>query len=253
MQHHVALITGGGRGIGEAIAIQLADSGAAVAVVGISSQDIDEVALEIAEAGGNAIALAGDVTDPTELEQIYDEVTRHFGPVDILINNGAVIGPLGAFAESQMDEWEYAHAVNLLAPVRLTRMVLPTMLERGWGRIVNISTGALLVPARNDTFNSYLASKAALESHTLNLAGQIAGSGVTANVLHPGVVDASANSPGREHDSERIGFKFPVRFLQRHLGGPELHPVVPAVALRDLVFGDRNGEIVSVRAALDPQ
>src|SRR5665213_1874568 len=184
MQGHIALVTGGGRGIGEAIAIQLASAGTAVAVVGLESQDIHEVASHIIAEGGDAISLAVDISNPAELVSICNEVHDQLGPIDILINNGAVIGPLGRFVENDMDEWVYTQAVNLLAPIRLTRMLLPTMLKMGWGRIVNISSGALRNPRPNDTFNAYIASKAGLESHTMNLAGQIAGTGVTANVLH---------------------------------------------------------------------
>jgi 3-oxoacyl-[acyl-carrier protein] reductase len=237
----VALVTGGGRGLREATAIQLSDAGAAVALMSHSSRSIVEEARAIEHTGGRALAIAVDMTNPVDLANACDEISQELGKIDILINTESAIGPLGAFVEINIEEWMYALMANLQEPVRLTRLLLPDMLESGWGRIVNISTGALNFPTRGDSFNGYLASKAGLETHTINLALQLAGTGVTANVMRSGSMQVVVDGG----DPEKVGEAFYQRFTQRRSKNQLPSPEERAMSLLDLVSGDLNGEILN--------
>jgi 3-oxoacyl-[acyl-carrier protein] reductase len=201
----VALVTGAGRGIGRDIALGLSDAGARVAVLARTATQLDEVAREIGERGATTLALEVDIGDASMTEQALARVSSELGPVEILINNAAVVWPLGPSASIDTAQWETATEINVLAPVRLTRALLPGMIERGWGRIVNVSSGVATNPAAMIGANAYTATKAALEAHTLNLAAELQGSGVTVNVFRPGTVDTAMQGYIREQDPEQIG------------------------------------------------
>jgi NAD(P)-dependent dehydrogenase (short-subunit alcohol dehydrogenase family) len=156
----VALITGAGRGIGRAIALALSEAGAALAVCARSQDDVSRVAEEIAGRGGQAVAMRCDVTHRHEVEDMVAEVEAVIGPVDLLVNNAAQAGPIGPIAATDPDEWWQALEVNLRGPLYCARAILPGMLSRGHGRIVNVSSGAGF--AAWPMVSAYSVSKAAL-------------------------------------------------------------------------------------------
>ena len=241
LNNRVALITGEGRGLREEIAIQLSDAGAAVVLLSRTSWNIVDEARTINARGGRALAIEVDIKNAADLTRACGEMTRQFGSIDILINAESVVGPLGPFTDIDVEEWNYAIVANLQNPVRLTRLLLPDMVSRGWGRIVNISTGALNFPARGDTFNAYLASKSGIETHTLNLATQLAGSGVTANVMRSGSMQVVMDG----EDPAKVGEAFYQRFLSRRSKNQLPSAEERAMGLLDLLAGDLNGEIVT--------
>ena len=195
---HVALVTGGGRGLGRAFAQALSAAGAVVAVTARSEDQLAETVKLIESAGGRALAIVGDASDPQSVEQAVTTVEEELGPVDILVNNA---GSIGEFKEDWLtdpDEWWRTIEVNLRGPYMFTRRTLPGMIERGRGRIINISSA---VAIGNLFFTgSYTASKAALSQYSKNLAGQLDGTGVTVFAYVPGMVrtamfEGIANSP----------------------------------------------------------
>src|SRR5260221_299987 len=142
----VAVVTGGGRGIGRAIAMGLATAGACTAVLSRSEAELEETVQSIQQAGGQAQAFVTDVTDVLTVRTAIAEIERSLGPVDLLVNNAATGGPIGPFWETDTDQWWQALEVNLRGPVHCSRAVLPAMVARRQGRIVNIASTAIPIP-----------------------------------------------------------------------------------------------------------
>lgn len=239
----VALVTGGGRGIGRAVAVRLAAAGARVAVLARSAGEVEDTVAVARGSGGSALALPADVADPAQATAALHAIRDRWGPVEVLVNNAAVVWPLGASDALDPEEWAAALAVNVTAPARLTFAVLPGMLERGWGRIANVSSGIAANPAGMLRANAYATSKAALEAHTLNLAGELAGTGVTVNVFRPGGVDTAMQAFIREQDPERIGAELHRRFVHSHQQGTLLTPEESAAVLLSRLPGAGSGQI----------
>jgi NAD(P)-dependent dehydrogenase (short-subunit alcohol dehydrogenase family) len=182
----VALITGGGRGIGRAIALGLASAGASVAVVARSEDQIADVAEAINRAGGRAAAFPADVSDPEGVGQLVRAVQQTFGPVDLLVNSAGLAGPIGPTWEADPADWWRCLEVNLRGPMLCSRAVLPGMIARGGGRIVNVASGAgtWAIPH----LGAYVVSKTALIRLTEVLAAEAAGHGVKVFAIEPGTV-----------------------------------------------------------------
>lgn len=185
----VALVTGAAQGIGRAIAETLADRGVAVGVADINLDGAAEVADGIRRAGGRVAVIPFDVTDRASVHAGLVAINRELGPVDILVNN---VGwdELVAFLDSDEDFWERVIALNLTSTVRVTHAVLPGMLERKWGRIVNISSDAGRVGSVVEPL--YSAAKGAVITFSKSVARDVARAGVTVNTVCPGVTDTPA-------------------------------------------------------------
>jgi len=180
----VAAVTGGGRGIGCAIATTLSAAGATTAVLARSASEIDTTARMIQQAGGRARPFVVDVTDAVTVERTFVEIERSLGPVTLLVNNAAVPGPIGPFWETDPAEWWRTLDVNLRGVVLCCRAVLPGMIARGKGRIVNVASSAIPVAY----FSSYATSKAALVRFTETIAGEVKPYGVSTFAVGPGTV-----------------------------------------------------------------
>jgi 3-oxoacyl-[acyl-carrier protein] reductase len=243
----VALVTGGGRGIGRAVALGLAARDVKVAVLARSAEQVNETAELIfastREHHGAALAVPADVTDSDQVAAAIKLVTDHWGAVDILVNNAAVVWPLGASATVDPDEWAQALNVNVAAPARLTFAVLPAMVRAGWGRVVNVSSGIAANPAAMLRANAYASAKAALEAHTLNLAAELADTGVTVNVYRPGGVDTAMQAYIRDQDPDRIGAALHQRFVANHAGDTLLTPAQSAASLLARLASRATGQI----------
>ena len=182
----VALVTGAGRGIGRAIALALSDAGAAVAICARSKDEVTGVAGEIEGRGGRALALRCDVTDRQQVEGMAAAVEDAIGPVDLLVNNAGLFGPVGPLAAADPDDWWQVLVVNLRGPLYCTRAVLPGMLARGHGRIVNVCSGVGLTAI--PMLSAYVVSKTSLYRLSENLAAETRGHGVMVFAIDPGLV-----------------------------------------------------------------
>lgn len=182
----VALVTGGGRGLGRAFAQALAAEGAAVAVTARSEDQLEETVELIDKAGGRAIALPVNVSDERAVKQLVKIIEERLGSVDLLVNNAGVMGPTGPIWEIDFEEWKRVNEVNFFGSFLCAQAVLPNMIASGSGRIINVSSGAALFPTLY--ISAYGASKAALTHFTNCLAGEVEEYGISVFAYAPGVV-----------------------------------------------------------------
>jgi len=182
----VALVTGGGRGIGASIARELADAGMRVAVTGRTQETIEAVADET-----NGLALAGDVSSAGDVARWVETVERELGPIELLVCNAGLPGSGKPFLEEAPDEWWHVFEVNVLGAYLCCRAVAARMAERGRGRIVNLGSGGSYLPIMNPTIGtgtSYGASKAALGRFSESLAAALGPLGIRVFLISPGLV-----------------------------------------------------------------
>ncbi|HJP91334.1 MAG TPA: 3-oxoacyl-ACP reductase FabG [Pyrinomonadaceae bacterium] len=194
-----ALITGGGRGIGRAIALTFARHGARIAVAGRTIEPLHQVATEI---GRNAIALICDVADPESVAHMFAEMRERFGDPDIIVNN-AGIAESATLVTTTDELWHRHLAINLSGTFYCTRAALPAMLKNGWGRVINIASIAGKIGA--PYIAAYSASKHGVLGLTRSVALEVATSGVTVNAICPGYVDTDMVTRGIERITTKTG------------------------------------------------
>ena len=200
-----ALITGGNTGIGRAIALAYARQGLAVAVAARGREAAEATAAEVRAGGGTAIAVTLDVADAASLEAGVAQAVAKLGPIDALVNNAGV-AESAPFAKTSPEMWERHLRINVSGPYLATRAVLGGMLERGWGRIVNVASLAGLFGA--PYVAAYTASKHALVGLTRALATEVSGKGVTVNAICPGFVATDLAWTGARNIVARTGRSF---------------------------------------------
>lgn len=182
----VAIVTGAGRGIGRAVAQALAREGAAVALAARTRAEVAAVAEAIRTAGGRALAVPTDVSQDAQVEALVDETVGQLGPVDILVN-AAGVAAFGPVAGAKPADWDAMLAVNLRAVMVCCRAVLPSMLRRRSGTIVNVASVAASRPIAGAA--AYAATKAGVVAWSRALAEELRGDGVRVGVISPGAVD----------------------------------------------------------------
>jgi 3-hydroxybutyrate dehydrogenase len=204
LQNKIALITGGGRGIGRAIALEYARAGASIIVAARTETQVQAVAAEISEQFNvPALALSCDVSDSASVNQMFAATKEHFGRgPDILVNN-AGIAETASLLKTTDELWLRHLAINLSGAFYCTRAALPEMIERGWGRIVNIASIVAKIGA--PYIAAYSASKHGVLGLTRTTALEVAGNGITANAICPGYVDTEMVSRGIENITRKTG------------------------------------------------
>jgi NAD(P)-dependent dehydrogenase (short-subunit alcohol dehydrogenase family) len=188
LEGQVAIVTGGGRGIGAATAMTLAQAGAAVTVAARTTSTIDAVANRIRRVGGEALAVSMDITDAEQVQAMVQQTIEAFGRIDFLINCAAVVEPVGQSVwEAEPSAWRHAIDIDLTGVFLVSRTVVPHMLRQGSGRLLIVSSplGEILWPRSS----AYSTAKAGVNHFTQLLATELHGTGVTANVVYPGLVE----------------------------------------------------------------
>lgn len=183
LEGKVALITGGGRGIGRAIARAFAREGAYTFLVARTAAEVEAAAAEI----GRALALTGDISRRADVERVVDSIIAAAGRVDILVNNAGVQLPIGPLWENDPDEWLETIRINLGGVFLCCRSILPHMIRRGGGKIINLSGGGAASP--RPRFSAYAASKAAVVRLTETLAEELRDFNIQVNAIAPGPVN----------------------------------------------------------------
>jgi 2-hydroxycyclohexanecarboxyl-CoA dehydrogenase len=241
----VALVTGGARGIGKAIAIALAADGRAVAIGDLLEDEAADVAREI---GGEARAVRLDVTDSGSVAAAVEDVESALGPVDVLVNN-AGWDELKPFVDTDEAFWDRVIDINFKGCLRMTHAVLPGMTERGFGRVVNLSSDAARVGSSLESV--YAGAKGAVISFTKTIAREVARSGVTANTVCPGPTDTPllAGIVEAAEDAEKVIGAMTRAVPMKRLGQPG--EVAAAVAfLASDAAGFITGQTLSVSGGL---
>lgn len=235
----VAVVTGASRGVGRAIAAALLEAGAAVATVSRSKSDLGDW-------------VAADVSREDDVEHLAATVSKRLGEPTILINAAGTYGPMRFVYDGEPAEWIETLMLNTIGPYLTCHRFVPGMLAAGWGRIVNVTSAASLHPPGRLN-SAYGTSKVALNQFTRHLAAELRGSGVTANVLHPGDVRtaiwsdmaAKAEQLGREGDPYRDW----VEWVDDTGGDP---PEKAGDAVLQIIAGNSNGEFHWIDDPLQP-
>ena len=182
----VAVVTGGGSGMGRAICRRLAAAGHAVAVLDIDGDATERVAKEVESDGGRAIPVPVDVSDRAAVDAAMDEARGAFGPVGILVTSAGIEGFV-SFLDISVEAWERMLAVNLTGTFHCVQSVVPDMIDAGWGRIVTISSSS--AQSGTKRMSHYVASKGGVIAFTKALALDLASKGITVNTIPPGAID----------------------------------------------------------------
>jgi NAD(P)-dependent dehydrogenase (short-subunit alcohol dehydrogenase family) len=244
LRGRVALVTGGGRGLGASVALALAEAGADVALLGRSEPHLATVAGAVRQRGRHAAWTVAGVSSWAAVRDAIAEMSDALGPIDILINNAAVEGATSRLEMLDPDMWATEMAINLNGPFYCVRATIGAMRERGWGRILNITSGAAVRPIPGKA--AYSVSKAGLDHLTRALAAELAGSSVVAIAVSPGMMDTDMQARLRGSPAPEMEM-----FRQAHGAGMLRPPEEAAALIRWLCGPDGDayaGQIVSIHA-----
>ncbi len=200
-----AVVTGGGSGIGRGIALALGREEMSVMVADIEAASAEAVSKEIVESGGRALATRVDVTSEASLDELCQRSLSALGAVHLLSNNAGVLVPMEAMRTKTTADWEYVFSVNVFGIVKSVQAFLPGMLEQGEGHVVNTASMAGLVALPTLPIGIYTASKYACVGYTEMLRGELAGTGVSASVLCPGMVKSNLTATSARNRPDTFG------------------------------------------------
>jgi NAD(P)-dependent dehydrogenase (short-subunit alcohol dehydrogenase family) len=253
LRDSVALVTGGGRGIGQVVATALAHAGARIALIARSPDELAATTQLIEHAGGTAAAVVADVTDADGIAGAVAELRGQLGPIDVLVNNAGVLGPIGPLWEVDAADWWTTMDVNLRGIILCSQLVLPEMVARRRGRIINVTSQAGV--HRWPLVSAYSVSKAAVVKLTENLAHETSRHGVSIFSVHPGLlpIGMTTSVAGLEATSSHVDH---VRqwTLDELADGRGADPGVAVELIVRLAAGDADslsGRHISVHDDLD--
>ena len=248
LQNKVAIVTGGGVGIGKAYAQGLAQEGAKVVVADIQEAEAQKVAVDIKKAGGEAIAVPVDVTSVEKTQAMAQAALQAYGRIDILVNNAGLYSALKKknFMEIDPDEWDRVMAVNVKGLFLCVKAVYPAMKQQGKGKIINISSGTAL--SGSPLFLHYVSSKAGVLGFTRALAREVGDDNICVNSIMPGLTISGSNQEG-VMTPEQLADRRKRRCFQRDQYPQDLVGTVIFLASDDSDF--MTGQSISVDGGMN--
>ena len=196
LEGKVAIVTGGSKGIGRAVALAFARAGASVALAARGATDLEKTVADVEEAGGSALSIPTDVTDVDQVQAMVDRTVETFGTVDILVNNAGAAPFMSSFDTIRQSGFDKYFAINFMSAVYCTKAVAPVLLGKQDGCVLNVASVASFIASPGLTY--YAGAKAAMVSLTRTLAVEWAGSRVRVNAVAPGWIETDMNAQGRE-------------------------------------------------------
>ena len=235
----IIIVTGASRGIGAEAALALGAAGASIMLAARGAAQIESNAKRISAAGGKAAAMTCDVSDYASCQRLVQETTQRFGPPDVLVNNAGVIEPIGAIGTTDPAEWALSIQINLIGAYYAIRAVLPGMLERGRGDIINVSSGAALRP--QEGWSAYCSGKAGLAMVTRSIDLEHRAAGIRVFGFQPGTTDTDMQVIIRASGIN------PISKIPREQLTPVAHPARAIVYLCTPEADDLAGKEFSLR------
>lgn len=241
LQGQVAIVTGGGRGLGRSVALTFGKQGAKVVLAARTMEEIDHVAEELRSLKKEAIAVPTDVSNEDQVNHLVEMTLEAFGTIDILVNNAGARGPIGPIHQISLSEWEQTLKVNLTGAFLCTKAVLPVLMEKREGKIINVAT--TLTPRPNLT--PYMVAKAGLIHLTKQLSRELKDYNVQVNVIHPGVMDTRMQEEIRKAGVKAIGTDMFERLKEEGILHPPDEPAKLILFLASKAADGITGEYLS--------
>jgi NAD(P)-dependent dehydrogenase (short-subunit alcohol dehydrogenase family) len=241
LQNRVAIITGGGRGLGRSVALAFGKEGAKVVVAARTREEIEHVAEELRSLRKDAIAIPADVSSEDQVNQMVRKALEAYGTIDILVNNAGARGPIAPIHEIPLGEWEQTLRVNLTAAFLCTKAVIPVMIKKKEGKIINVAT--TMTPRPNLT--PYMVAKAGLIHLTKQLSRELKGYNIQVNALHPGVMDTQMQEEIRKAGAKAIGTDMFERLKEEGILHPPSEPAKLVLFLASRAADGITGEYLS--------